>query len=68
MYRNINNRGNSIIVPSLRYLDFMQFDQKVGQYHLPGTDIVITKSANFYGSLAVQTPWGAKQGSLNYDL
>ena len=68
MYRNINNRGNSIIVPSLKYLDFMQFNQKVGQYHLTGTDIVITKSAIFYGSLAVQTPWGAKQSSINYVL
>ena len=68
MYRNINNRGNSIIVPSLKYLDFMQFNQKVGQYHLTGTDIVITKSAIFYGSLAVQRPRGAKQSSINYDL
>ena len=25
------------------YFDFMQFDQKVGQYHLKGTDIAITK-------------------------
>ena len=50
------------------YFDFMQFDQKVGQYHLTGTDIVITKSAIFYGSLAVQTPWGAKQSSINYVL
>ena len=34
----------SLLVPFLTYFDFMQFDQKVGRYHLTGTDIVITKS------------------------
>ena len=33
-----------LLVPPLMYFDFMQFDQKVGQYHLTGTDIVVTKS------------------------
>ena len=33
-----------IYVPPLTCFDFVQFDQKVGQYHLTGTDIVITKS------------------------
>ena len=28
----------------LTYFGFMQFDQKVGQYHLTDTDIVITKN------------------------
>ena len=32
------------VFPPLTYFDFMQFDQKVGQYHLKGTDAVVTKS------------------------
>ena len=32
------------LFPPLTYFDFMQFDQKVGQYHLTDTDIVITKN------------------------
>ena len=30
--------------PPFTYFDFMQFDQKVEQYHLADTNIVITKS------------------------
>ena len=33
-----------VLVPPLTYFDVMQLDLKVGQYHLRGTDIVITKS------------------------
>ena len=32
-----------IISAPFTYFDFMQFDQKVGQYHLKGTDIAIAK-------------------------
>ena len=32
-----------IISAPFTYFDFMQFDQKFGQYHLKGTDIAITK-------------------------
>ena len=31
-------------VPPLTYLDFIQFYQKFGQYHLTGIDIITTKS------------------------
>ena len=33
-----------IIVSSLSYFNFMQFAQRVGQYHLIGTEIFIIKS------------------------
>ena len=45
----------------------MQLDQNVGQYHLTSNDIVITKVIS-YESLAVQTPWGAKQSSMNDEV
>ena len=33
-----------MVVPPFTYFEFMQFHQKVGQYHLTGTDVVITNS------------------------
>ena len=45
----------------------MQFYQKVEQYHLTVNHIVITKS-DFLWVLAVQTPCGAKQSSINYEV
>ena len=51
----------------LIYFDLMQFDQKIGQYHLTGTDIAMTEG-DFYEPLVVQTAWGAKIGSMNYEV
>ena len=42
----------------------MQFDQKIVQYHLTGTDNVIAKRVISHESIAVKTPWGAKQRSI----
>ena len=40
---------------SLTYFDFLQFDQKVGQYHLVGADLVITKSDSLLVTNGVNT-------------